>query len=162
MPQVIPANLRPSSWTRVDGRHCVFQPHGRRGQVGLFPNRQVWESDETWAARLFVGFNVGPRTVHDMDDLVAIVRAVRERQTGNPSSSFLYQRGIYRHHDGAVVDEPGAQVIIINMGATPAQFRRDMIDLAEAIAVALTQEEVVVELQKNGVMSAVMGVAAGE
>lgn len=162
MAQIIPVNVRPSSWTRADGAHVVFVPHGKRTQVGYLPNRQIWESDETWSARLFVGFNVGARTVHDMDDLIAVVREVREKQTGNPSSSFLYQRGVYRHQSGEVVEEPGAQVIIINMGASPSAFRKEMIDLAEAIAARLSQEEVVVELQKNGVMAAVMGVGADE
>lgn len=121
-------------------------------------NRTRWESEDTWAARIFVGFNVGDETVYDMDDLVEIVQAVRERQTGSPASSFVSQRGIYQHADGAVVDEPGAQVIIINMGESPQKFRRQMTDLAETIARKMKQEEVVVEIQRNGIVTNVMGV----
>lgn len=160
MAQVIPVNVRPVGWRGRNGQRCSFHPLGKREQIGYLANREVWESDETWSARFFVGFNVGHDTVYAMEDLIAIVRAVREAQTGDPSSSFLYQRGIYKHKAGDVVEEPGAQAIIINMGETPTAFRKQMIELAEVIAKDLHQEEVVLELQRNGVLASVMGVAA--
>ncbi|GAG10948.1 unnamed protein product, partial [marine sediment metagenome] len=77
-------------------------------------------------------------------------------------ASFLTQRGIYQHHDpqkGTVV-ENGAQIIIINTStASPQQFEQQMIQLAEQIAATLRQEEVIVEIQRNGVTQRVHGIA---
>src|SRR5262245_1785574 len=82
---VIPVDTREAVWTGPDGRVRSFRPSGKRRSEGLIPNRRTWSSKETWAARLFVGFNVGHDTVWEMDDLVAIVRTVREAQTNNPA-----------------------------------------------------------------------------
>ena len=156
---VLPADTRPAYWSTSEG-WGMFQPNGRKRWSGYKPNKKTWESADTWSARLFVGFNVGQETVYEMDDLVDLVRRVRERQTDDPSSSFVYQKGIYKHHSGEVVEEPGAQVILINLGATPEQFEKQMVELAEAIADEMSQEEVVVELQRNGIVQRVFGVSA--
>ncbi len=161
----LPVDTRPAVWNKSVG-WGMFTPNGRRklhGKKGYEKNAERWRSgSDTWAARLFVGFNVGQDTVFEMADLVAIVRRVREDQTGDPSSTFLSQHGIYRHQSGEVVEEPGAQVIIINMGATPAKFENDMTALAEVIAEEMDQEEVVVELQRGGVVQHVIGIGPVE
>ena len=156
----IPADTRPCIWTSRNGTHAFF-PHGRKRWHGFQPNRTVWESADTYSARMFVGFNVGRETVYSMEDLVDLVRRVREQQTGDPSSSFVYQRGVYKHGSGEVVEEPGAQVIIINMGASPEGFQREMVELAERICEAMQQEEVVLEIQRNGIVQRVMGISQG-
>lgn len=156
---VIPTDTRPAVWSTPQG-WGMFTPNGRKRWSGYKPNKKTWESADTWSARLFVGFNVGQKTVYEMDDLIAVVRRVREQQTDDPSSSFVYQRGIYKHHSGEVVEEPGAQVIIINMGASAAKFEQQMIELGEAIATTMDQEEVVVEVQRNGIVQRVFGVSA--
>lgn len=157
---VLPADTRPAAWSRPNGRGASFQPYGRKQWSGYRPNKKSWESADTWSARLFVGFNVGTETVYEMHDLVDLVRVVRERQTGNPSSSFVFQHGIYKHRSGEVIDEPGAQVVIINTGEEPKVFEDQMVELAERIADNMRQEEVVVELQRNGIVQRVMGVSA--
>jgi hypothetical protein len=157
---VIPTDTRPAVWSSPNGTRA-FIPHGRkRWSSDYRPNPTTWRSAETYSARLFVGFNVGHKTVYEMSDLVSLVRQVREGQVGNPSSSFVYQHGIYRHHDGDIVEEPGAQVIIINMDVSAEQFVAQMIELAEQICSEMSQEEVVVEIQRNGIVQEVLGVNA--
>ena len=156
---VLPTDTRAAIWSTPYGVRA-FHPHGRKRWSGDYrPNKTVWESADTYSARLFVGFNVGTETVYEMGDLVSIVRHVRERQVGDPSSSFVYQHGIYKHQAGEIVEEPGAQVIIINMDASPEAFIAQMVDLAESIAREMSQEEVVVEIQRNGVVQRVLGVS---
>jgi len=161
----LPTDTRPAWWSTRNGWGS-FHPRGNKHWAGLGyrRNKKTWEAGaETWSARLFVGFNVGGETVWDMADLIDTVRRARDAQTGDPSSSFVYQRGIYRHRSGEVVEEPGAQVIIINTtGATPPQWEEQMVGLAEAIAGELDQEEVVVELQRSGIVQRVFGVSAEE
>lgn len=158
---ILPTDNRPAIWSTPNGVRA-FRPHGRKylGGRRYKPNRTTWESADTYSARLFVGFNVGQQTVYDMDDLVDIVRAVREEQTGDPSSSFVYQHGIYKHGSGEIVEEPGAQVIVINMAEPADEFARQMTELGEAIAEQMQQEEVVVEIQRNGIVERVFGVSA--
>ena len=156
---VLPTDTRPAVWSTPRGVRA-FHPHGRKQWSGDYrPNRTVWESADTYSARLFVGFNVGQETIFEMKDLVEVVRQVREKQVGDPSSSFVYQHGIYKHQAGDIVEEPGAQVIIINMDASAKDFVAQMIALAETIARDMSQEEVVVEIQRNGVVERVLGVS---
>ena len=165
MTTVIPADTRTAHWGKPNGWGC-FQPTGRRSYHGnrdYLSNPKNWSDTEgrTLVARLFVGFNVGKKTVYKMRDLVKIVRRVRKDQTGDPSSTFVSQHGIYRHKTGEVVEEPGAQVIIINTGGVSAKrFNKQMAKLAETIASKMKQEEVVVEIQRGGLVQEVFGVEA--
>ncbi len=165
MALTLPTDNRTALWSKPHGGWGSFRPHGRRSCHGkrYQPNKKTWSGgQETWSSRLFVGFNVGPRTEYEMADLIAIVRRVREAQTGDPSSTFVSQRGIYKHQDsGLVVEEPGGQVIIISPGTSPDAFTGQMVELAEEIAEELDQEEVVVEIQRRGIVQDVFGVSAG-
>lgn len=91
-----------------------------------------------------------------------IVREIRTEQVGNPGSTFLLQKGIYAHAAGGpVIEEDGAQVIILNLpdyGTEPPAFRKQIVKLAEDMARQLQQEEVIVEFQKGGVTERTMGV----
>lgn len=92
----LPVSLKPMRWGAPDGSaRGHFKPNGRpvvgAGSRILTPN---WRSSEpTWAARLFVGFNVGDTPTYEMDDLIQIVRRVRREQgaesTSRPSSTQL-------------------------------------------------------------------------
>ncbi len=140
-----------------------FNPSGRihdaRAENTARRNPIDWDSTTTRAARLFVGFKVKSKLVWKMSDLVKLVRAVRKEQVGSQNSSYVAQRGIYTHRNGKVVDEPGAQVIIIDeQGTNETQFTNQMIHLGEVIAKKLKQESVVVEIQENGVVKRVFGV----
>jgi hypothetical protein len=145
-----------------------FRPNGARSGYGeegarLAKNFTRWSSNEMiLASRIFVGFNVGPEPVYTLEDLVEIVKNLRWAQTGDPSSTFIAQRGVYRHEGGEVVEEDGAQVIILNTTDMPYQeFVNQIVTLAEAIAERMKQEEVIVEIQRGGITQQVLGVGAG-
>jgi len=159
---VILADNRPASWSEPDGWGS-FRPNGPLSRSGYVPNPAAWTTDKpVWAARLFVGFKVGKKQKYKMKDLVPIVQRVRKQQTGNPGSSFISQRGLYKHErTGEVIDEKGAQVIIINtpdMKTGKKKFIEQMIELAEEIASSLKQELVIVEIQRNGISQQTIGV----
>lgn len=161
---IVSANTRAHYWKAPHGPGS-FRPNGKLQIVGnrknLEANPAAWESEEgTLAARLFVGFNVGDKPTYTVDDLVSIVRGVRERQFRSPDSSFLVQKGIYTSRKtGDVVEEDGAQVIILNLyGASAKEFTAEMAELAEAIVHAFHQEEVVVEIQQSGITKKTFGV----
>lgn len=166
MAQKLNANTRATGWSHPNG-WGEFRPNGRKtfhGNKDHFTrNARGWSAgNETWAARLFVGFKVGDVVMYEMKDLIEIVRVVREEQTGDPSSSFVSQHGIYVHDSGEVIEEPGAQVVIIKGHKTkPATFKKDVEDLAEVIAISLEQEEVVLEIQKNGITQDTFGIRPG-
>lgn len=163
---VIPFDNRPVAWKA-----------GRRGITGLFkPNGAIswytterdltenplrWEGgSETWTGRVIVGFARLNKPDVTLKDLIRVTRRMREHQTQDPSATFLLQKGIYRHKEsGTVVEEDGAQVVIIDTHDTPPKkFEDQIVELAEAIARELEQEEVIVEIQKNGISQRVVGV----
>jgi hypothetical protein len=139
-----------------------FRPQGKmqaHGDISLTRNPRGWGSKDTLAARIIVGFSVRSTPTYSLDDLVELVAHVRQRQAGNPSASFVAQRGIYQHHDGETVTEDGAQVFIINMQKlTDEEFTAQMVELAETICRDMEQEEVIVEIQKNGISQETIGV----
>ena len=139
-----------------------FYPNGPIHMVGkrsVFENPVLDQFDETLAARVIVGFNRLGKKPATIKQLISIVRSVRTRQVGNPSSSFLLQQGIYQHQSGEVVEEPGAQVLIIETtGASRQDFEKQMIELAEVVATRLGQESVIVEIQKNGITQRTLSV----
>ena len=95
--KVIPANTRKHFWKTPNG-HGAFTPNGPKYLRGkrVRSNPELWHTDEpVYAARLFVGFNVGGRPQWSMNDLVALVEKIRVSQGRRPDSSFLAQRGIY-------------------------------------------------------------------
>jgi len=167
-------NPRRLSWNKKNGGGS-FTPSGRlvcHGDRSILTNPRRWQSEaDTWSARIVVGFRpkdappsfriTEREAKHKEDLLVYLVRRTREAQVGDPGATFLTQRGLYRHvESGEVVDEPGMQVILINTaeGVTPKQFERQVEDLAELIATKFDQEEVIVEIQKNGVSQQVFGI----
>lgn len=162
----VPADTRRFSWRGNRGASVgFFNPNGKMTFVGrnvdYFENPPAWSSrSPIYAARIFVGFNVGPRPRWSMTDVVRIVKRIRRAQVGSPDATFLYQRGLYTSkRDESVVDEKGAQIIILNLsGAPPRLFRQQMIDLGEEIATKLRQEEVIVEIQKGGISKETIGV----
>lgn len=143
-------------------RSSTFHPVGVKvahGSRRRNPPYERWDTDDSTSARLFVGFNVGPYPRYKLDDLVTLVRDNRVA-AGHPMASFVAQRGVYQHEgDGHIVTEDGAQVIIINTyGASLKDFKDEMIELAGYIAHKMQQEEVVVEIQHNGITKGVIGV----
>jgi len=139
----------------------AMQLHGNRAV--LEENPENWFSRSTYSARLIVGFERKGKRDVTMNQLVRIVRRVRKEQVGDQGATFLSQRGVYQRTKKEVVDEPGAQVVIINtpnMKSSPAKFAKQMLELAETLAAELGQDEVIVEIQKNGIAQRTAGVRA--
>lgn len=142
----------------VAGRRTEFQPAGElvargRGAKAFASNPALWASPPVPTARLFVGMNVGDAPVWSLSDVIAVVKTARVEQTGDPSSSFVTQKGIYRHDDGGgIVEEDSAQVIIYNLSedVDAEEFEEQMVDVATQLARVLQQELVLLEIQKGG------------
>lgn len=140
-----------------------FRPTGELLFVGdrdslnfALTNPPKWDDKPLTSARIIVGFNVGDKPTHTLDDLVKIVLRVREAQGADPGATFLSQKGVYKHETTKdVVVEDGAQVFILNFERIKwKKFRDQIVELAETIAAELKQEAVIVEFQKNGVTKA--------
>lgn len=141
----------------ANGRKTTFAPTGSmqfrgRGARRYLENPKLWAGPPAQASRLFVGLNVGDDPVWDIRDVIEIVGAERMQQSGDPSASFVAQKGIFKHAGGGVVEEDSVQVIIFNLddSITPEQFTGQMVDLASRLAHTLQQELVIVEMQLGG------------
>lgn len=169
---VIPADIAATAWSHPSGATGHFRPNGRPQVVTIDedaarPNPSTWQATgpQTMAARLFVGFNVGDKPTWKMQHLIDVVRRVRSKQRQREDASFVAQKGIYTHqHEGRrkphVIEEEGAQVVLIRMPPeTERAFRKHAIELAERIAGTMEQAEVVLEIQRGGLVQEVMGVA---
>lgn len=156
------ANIGHAHWASPNGKSVGrFRPNGKAIIIGAEKNPSGWASTKPiYAARLFVGFSVGQKPRWKIDDLIKIVTRLRKKQEKQLDSSFLAQKGIYTSKiSGEVVVEDGAQVLILNLDEQKlADFEEDMIALAEGIARAMKQEEVIVEIQKSGITKKTMGV----
>lgn len=162
------ANPGKHTWRGPSGGGS-FTPRGRAlvegsaKELDIKANPARWESDETYAARVIVGFNVHNEPRWSVDDVIPIVKRVRDRQHGKQGASFVLQRGIYQHKDDEkrIVEEEGVQILIIDVWSTPLRtFEKEMVELGEILADKLQQEEVIVEIQRNGVTVKTFGVVA--
>ncbi len=136
-----------------------FTPHG-----AMRPNKVAWISGPVDTARLFVGFEPGYRQypidfAWELNDVVKMVREVRREQGADPGSSFVAQRGVYRDEKGKVVEENGAQIIIMNLSedVSTREFENQMLGLGEHLRYEMDQNEVIVEFQHGGVVYKTIG-----
>jgi hypothetical protein len=115
--------------------------------------------DGGYAARIFVGLNVGKETKWTIDDVIRIVVKTRKAQKRVPDASIIAQSGIYQDKTGDLVVEPSVQIVIIDLAGTPkAAFLKEMKRLAELLRKQLQQETVILEIQKSGVSEDVYSV----
>lgn len=141
------------------GLMVSWTPSGEVQEIGERPNPyEEWGGGLT--GRLFVGLNVNDVPTHHVDDVVALVKAWREARGKDPSASFIAQRGIFKSKKtGKTVVEDSCQVVIFpDDGQTMNDFRLDMIALGESLARDLSQELIILEVQKNGVTQSVGGI----
>ena len=155
----IPANIGPTRCAAYG-----FRPNGGLKNHGVRMNPAVKFGADVDAALITVGLtSQDEATRYKVDAVIEIVRAMREKQIKNPDSTFITQRGLFKHQDGRVVDENGVRVIILKLPGsekTLARFTANMIKLAEKLARELNQEMVILETQHNGVTTQVYGVTA--
>jgi len=167
---LIPADTRRADWEHAGGAGS-FRPNGKlqlHSVSEFVKNPQTWKATGTaaHAARLFVGFNVGGEPTWKIEQLIALVREVRRTQGAREDSSFVAQKGVYTHTNEEtgvekVIEEDGAQVILFKMPSeTVKLFKQRVVELAEIICRQMQQAEVVVELQRGGVVQSVFGIQA--
>lgn len=105
---------------------------------------------------------------HSLDEVVDVVKAVRLQQTstsgvpddGDPGSTFILQRGLFKHKTGEIIDEESVRVIILHLtNETPDEFREHLLKLAEIMCEKFNQDELIVEFQLGGVTESVVGVS---
>lgn len=149
----------------IDPRPIVFpggsfSPYGKLMVYEQTPSSRTAQrnsreqiKDKIWSARIILGFKVGKKIAWSMNDIVHFVKQERIAQEALPNATFLAQRGLYQHKKGGkVIDEPGAQVFILNLGGQkPKDFREDILKLAEKMANHFEQESIILEFQKNGI-----------
>jgi len=161
MAKYIPANTGFFTWTvpeRFGGGGGSFRPNGKIRFHGNWKNRDSKENPEEWwdagglSARFFLGFNVGDKPTYSVDDAIPVVRDELERLLGNPSSSFITQKGIYKSKiTGNVVEEDGVQIVVFDeTGHSNSEWKTKMAELAKTLVREFQQEAVFVQLQKNG------------
>lgn len=175
----IPADVKACSWCSPDGRYSGrFNPSGKFGlayekEAKVRMNPEDWhDTSPLYAARLFVGFNVGNKQMWTMEDLVKLVKRVRIRQVGMPDHSVVYQMGVFTSpKTGKHTTENGGQIIILNLPEftkpkdkpkEKAIFRAQMVALADNICKEMFQESVIVEMQTNGTRTETIGVISEE
>lgn len=105
---------------------------------------------------------------HSLDEVVELVKNVRIQQTseseapgdgGDPGSTFILQRGLFRHRTGEIIDEESVRIIILHLtDETSDEFREHLLKLAETMCEKFNQDELIVEFQKGGVTEDVVGV----
>lgn len=154
----IPCNTRVCRWSYEDGWGC-FYPNGTlqlHGEASYLDNPRIWQGDPViYSARIIMGLKRRKRPNVKLSEVVSHVRRVRTKQVKDPSSTFLLQRGLYKHErTGEVIDEPGVQIILLNVPPLKVRvplFRQHVAELAESLARTFQQESVIVEIQRNGV-----------
>jgi len=136
-------------WAPTAKIHRVLHGGARRNPV----ERIATARKPLLSARLFVGMNVGGRARWKIKDVIASVTAALKRLAVPVDSSYLSQTGVWSSMaTGRVVQEKSAQVVLFNLhGATEAAFGDQVAAVADAVRIALRQESVVAEVQRNGV-----------
>ena len=178
---IVEANTRAYRWTNPNGSRCSFEPEGPQHVVGRprLENRTMalrnpveWDdahNTEMLAARLFVGLSVGQKPTWSVDDVVDIVLAVlseqanrgrKRKEARHVDASFIVQRGLYTsRRTGAITRENSVQVVLLNLDELPQRrFADEVVELADQLVYRLEQEEVVVDMQKDGVSFRTIGV----
>ena len=115
------------------------------------------------SGRILLGFNIEGKQAKFIDELVEMVKSIRQAQTsreelpqGKADVTFIMQRGLYTYQSGPkkglVEDEEGCQIVFLNFGPEKKmEFEVNLRDLAEKIAVDYHQELVVLEMQEGGI-----------
>lgn len=163
---VVRGDMRAHTWKSPDKGVVTFRPNGRLRVHGKYAeeNPRQWTSEgEALGARIFVGFSVGEKPKYNLDDLIRIVRRVREEQGHDPDSSFVSQKGIFTSKQkNYIVEEDGAQVHIFDKdGVSLRDWTKEMEQLADIICTEMEQEAVIVEIQRGGIHHETFGVGPG-
>lgn len=119
-----------------------------------------YESD-TYSALLIVGLSGQAGEKFSLKRIIEWVKQYRIAQVGDPGSSFVLQKGVYRHRrTGQIIDESSVRIIILNLAENESEdeFRNNILAMAEALRSDFNQEEVILEYQRRGVTTEVFGI----
>jgi hypothetical protein len=167
-----------------EGRQFRFNPVGDVHEVGdasswftrnYKSNPWKEKEEESQGARIIVGFNVGIEEKFDMEYIIDLVFKIRRKQVedaikdgdaephpygGDVGITFLAQQGIWQSvRDDRPYPERGAQVIVMNIiNEKKNRFKQDMIDIAEEMVSKMKQNMVLIEMSKNGAVTATIEV----
>jgi len=124
------------------------------------PREHLSYGKGAYSGLIIVGLNRRDGDKNNIEDIIATVRDTRIAQVDDPGSSFISQKGLYKHKvTGETVSEESVRVIIMLLtDETPEEFRENVLVLAEDLADKFDQEEVIVEFQDRGVTDFVIGV----
>ena len=151
-------------WRPAPGARKVFVGDFRAQNPARTPR---WESKVTWAARLFVGCNVGDVPTWTLDHVVKFVKKHYSRPSRPGDSykgaSFVAQRGLWpseKKKGRRLIEEDSIQVILINTDpkTSTKAFQNQAFDLAQLAARVFDQDQVILEFQRNGITVKTMGV----
>lgn len=176
---ILNVDTRQTTHTTKDGTSHSFRPTGPLYIVddkgGLHPvtetvARELKNPIEKiprggMSARLFIGLNVGDKPTYTTEQVIADTIKIRKRQKVLPDASFLTQRGVYTHGKGKashLVKEDSVQIIIIDTVGTPEKtFIKQVQSLGKQLRADFKQNEVILEVQKSGVVQDVYAISKG-
>ncbi len=175
---IIRANVGRFAYRDAEGRRRMFLPQGNALVPDNYdenPSSVRTEADKqpVWAARFMIGFNVkgkkGPQ--FGLEKVREVWLALRRQQVSgpkgdepvDPSMSLIATLGTWQTFDRAdpqadergIVIEPGCQLICIRtkwFNETPEEFAANMEQIGKAMTVELQQQEIPIEVQKNGIV----------
>jgi len=141
------------------GSHGWWRPTGKLTPVphpGVRKNPVDITKPALISARLFIGMNVGGKPKWKVKDIVTRVAKALRSVGLPPDSSYLSQVGVWSSIEtGKMEQEKSVQVILLNFKEPSLRKWTEKVgDVAESVRVALSQEAVYGEVQKNGVTTA--------
>lgn len=166
---VVPADPRRFSWSHGNTIGW-FEPSGRMKastrDAALLREVTLRSDKAILSARLVVGLADPDGARRTIDDIAAIVRRQRVLQVGAEATVTVARTGTLGTGLGPrggqrITTEDAAEVLVVNLpapGARRAVFERQVMEIAEGLAVEFGRDEVVVQLQKAGLQVRVIGV----
>ena len=143
-----------------------FNPKGKAMLFGMNPAHADIYGIPSNAARMFVGFNVGKKPTHNVNQLSKLYQRERAKQKNDkgdslpPDASFVIQKGLYTSPVDGIVYENSVQLIVLSLfGESEKIFTDNMIEIAGVVARDFHQEVVILEMQKYGIAREVYGVS---
>ncbi len=151
----LPIRLGRSHW-RVRNDTYSFQPEGviYFGDAIRRNPPVTWSRPGVCAGRIVLALARNGKRTGTVRDVSAAVAGLQRSRGQTSTASVASQSGVYEHKsDGKIAVEHGAQVAIISTERTTvARFSKGLVKIAEALAAEFKQEEVLVEVQKDGVV----------
>ena len=154
---IIPAYLGEAVHHLKNGRVCRFRPEGPyyfgEGEYHENPIEDYGEGGVR-AARLIIGLNVGRKPKWTPKQVMEKVYKWRKAKGLPGSMTVIAQLGIYEDTKNRKISERSVQVILLDLGGDE-KFVENVLKMAEEFCTSLKQEQIIVEIQKSGVVERV-------